>query len=65
MRSWDNDKGREGNTSLPKKKPCPHRVWFGEYILHYCNIDREVCTDPAECRHTDNLCKITTKEKDE
>ena len=66
MRSWDNGKGREGNTSLPKKKTCLHRVWFGEYILYYCDIDRDICNNPTKCRHMEcDLCNITTKEKDE
>ena len=65
MRSWVNAEGREGNTSLPKKKSCPYRVWFGDYSLNYCDIDKKVCGSKTKCRHTDNMCKITTIEKDE
>ena len=67
MRSWDNAKGGEGGIplSLPKrKKACPHRVWFGDYSLNYCDIDKEECDYKTECRHTKNgLCNITIKSK--
>ena len=62
MRSWDNAKGREGDTSpsLPsKEKPCPHRVWFGDYSLNYCDIDRSVCKDWLICT------KLLQDKKDE
>lgn len=28
---------------------CPHRVWFGDYALHYCDKDRGICEDVTEC----------------
>lgn len=51
MRSWDNAKGGEGGTPLspPQKKPCPHCVWFGDYSLNYCDIDKAVCKDQTIC----------------
>jgi hypothetical protein len=67
MRSWDNAKGREGDTSLslPKKKTCPYSVWFGDYSLKYCGIDNAICENETKCRHSNReLCNITTKEKE-
>jgi hypothetical protein len=35
-----------------KKLPCPHRVWHGDYALHYCNKDeRIICDDPSNCKY--------------
>ena len=61
MRSWDNEKGREGDTSpsLSSEKTCPHRVWFGEYLLHYCDIDKAICKNQTLC------AKLLQKKKDE
>lgn len=52
MRSWDNAKGREGDTSpslSSEEKHCPHRVWFGDYSLSYCDIDKAICEDQSNC----------------
>lgn len=32
------------------EKNCPFRVWFGDYALHYCDVDKEIC-DNEKCRH--------------
>ena len=34
-----------------KKSDCPHRRWFGDYALHYCDRDEEICEDESACRH--------------
>lgn len=33
------------------KKGCPHRIWFGDYALHYCDKDQHICEDELNCRH--------------
>ncbi len=33
----------------PDKTECPHRVWFGDYALHYCDKDHKVCEDISKC----------------
>ena len=32
-----------------KKTECPHRVWHGDYALHYCDKDHHICKNPGEC----------------
>lgn len=62
MRSWDKSNGREGDTSpslSSKELNCPHRVWFGKYLLHYCDIDKAICKDQTLC------VKLLQKKKDE
>ena len=63
MHSWDNRNGGEGETplSLPQKNPCPHRVWFGDYSLNYCDIDKEICNG----KHPKmNCAKLLQKKKE-
>lgn len=28
---------------------CPHREWFGDMGLHYCDKDNEICEDVTQC----------------
>ena len=32
-----------------RKANCPHRVWFSDYALHYCDKDKHICENPNEC----------------
>ncbi len=34
-----------------KKTNCPYRIWFGDYALHYCDKDGEICDDESKCKH--------------
>jgi hypothetical protein len=43
------DNGAEGDVA-----DCPHRVWFGDYALHYCDKDRELCKDVTQCNKKEN-----------
>lgn len=43
------DNGDEGDVT-----DCPHRVWFGDYALHYCDKDRELCKDVTQCNKKEN-----------
>jgi hypothetical protein len=68
MHSWDNTKGREGDTSLslPGKKSCPCRIWFGDYALAYCDVDNDICEEKTECRYDEKDCAtLLQKIKDE
>ena len=32
-----------------KKTGCPHRKWFSDYALHFCDKTKIVCENPDEC----------------
>ena len=32
-----------------KKPECPHRKWFSDYALHFCDKTKIVCENPDEC----------------
>lgn len=32
---------------------CPHRIWHGDYALHYCDRDKEICEDITKCTKED------------
>ncbi len=33
------------------KSPCPNRIWFGDYALHYCDKDHDICEDEKNCKY--------------
>lgn len=33
------------------KSPCPNRIWFGDYALHYCDKDQSICEDETNCKY--------------
>lgn len=32
-----------------KDGECPHRVWFGDMALNYCDKDKEICEEVTQC----------------
>ena len=42
----------------PIKTECKDRAYFGDYDIHYCNIDKKICDDVSKChRETENAEK--------
>ena len=37
------------NEQKEAKTECKNRVWFGDYALHYCDLDNKICDDPKQC----------------
>lgn len=30
-------------------KDCPHRIWYGDLNLHYCDKTNNICDDVKDC----------------